>query len=536
MKQLDKIKEWVKSLSGKTIKIMVAVLAAVIIFSVVAAMLLNHTNYAVLFSGLNENEATEVIAKLNESGTDYQYHQDGKIMVPSDVVDKTRATLAVEGYPKNGFTYDTFINNAGMMATEADKQTYKLYELQNRIGATIRNFDGVKSAVVTISPAETQKYVLDNSTEIPASAYAVVDMYDGGSPTTEQVKGIQRLIAKAVPNMELGDVAVIDGNGVDVSVEKNDGSTTAQETAKKTEYEKTFETGIESKVLGLLEPIYGRNNVRVAAKCTADMQKILSEEIQYTAPNKEDNSGYISHQSTTNESSGGGTTGGTPGTQSNTNVSQYNTNNNNANGSSASSSDTDYELNQKKIQGQDDSGAIKDLSIAVTINSSSENNTQLSQNEIVDLIAKAAGMDEKQQTNKISVAKADFYDNTQNVPGTITTPTVSTLRKYMPFIIAGLIGLLFILIILPIIIHKVRKSRAVQEVAAGVNVPQETVRVVPVAQGAAGANPAQQESMLNLDNQHGIELKEDVNSFADQNPEISAALLKNWLRGGDDYE
>ena len=97
-----------------------------------------------------------------------------------------------------------------MLTTDSDKQTYKLYELQDRIGSTIRLFDGVKDSKVTIALGEKSKYAL-NDDEKASTASVVVIMQDGGSPTEEQVVAIQRLVAKSIPEMELEDVAVIDG-------------------------------------------------------------------------------------------------------------------------------------------------------------------------------------------------------------------------------------------------------------------------------------------------------------------------------------
>ena len=35
-----------------------------------------------------------------------------------------------------------------------------------------------------------------------------------------------------------------------------------------------------------------------------------------------------------------------------------------------------------------------------------------------------------------------------------------------------------------------------------------------------------------MQNDRGMELKKSIREFADQNPEISAQLLRNWLNGG----
>ena len=127
--------------------------------AVVVAVVLNSRPYAVLFSDVSQEEATEIIAKLQDSEVDYQY-KSGDILVKEDVLDKTRAELVYAGYPTSGFTYNVFTDNAGLMTTDSDKRTYKLYELQNRIGATVELFKGVKDAKVTIALGEDNQYAL----------------------------------------------------------------------------------------------------------------------------------------------------------------------------------------------------------------------------------------------------------------------------------------------------------------------------------------------------------------------------------------
>ena len=39
--------------------------------------------------------------------------------------------------------------------------------------------------------------------------------------------------------------------------------------------------------------------------------------------------------------------------------------------------------------------------------------------------------------------------------------------------------------------------------------------------------------LLNLKSEKTRELRESVREFADDNPEISAQMIKNWLNGGD---
>ena len=136
--KLGQVKELAGKLNDKTKKIIIAGIAAVIVAAIVIALVLNNQPYETLFSGLGQDEAQQITKKLEEDGIEYKFNGDTEILVKKDIVDQTKAALVQEGYPKSGFTYDTFKDNAGMLTTDADKNTYKLYELQDRIGATIR--------------------------------------------------------------------------------------------------------------------------------------------------------------------------------------------------------------------------------------------------------------------------------------------------------------------------------------------------------------------------------------------------------------
>lgn len=529
MKWLDKIKELTKKLPKLGKKGFMIGGGILVAFAIVLALLLNtgskkKSGYKVLFSGLSEQESTEVMSKLQEEGIEYQYSQDGKIKVPEKLADKTRATLALEGYPKNGFTYETYLNNSNMMSTESDKKSLKVWEMQDRLGATIRSINGVKDAVVQIVPGETQKYVIGDSEENTPTASVMVTMQDGSSPTPEQVAGIQRLVAKAVANMDIGDVAVIDSNGIDVSQKKNDEETPA--TDKKIKFEKEVEAQIENKVLNVLEVLWGRNNIRVSVKCQADMQKVISEENGYTAPNQQDNLGYINHQEIHTEGQGANGAGGVPGAGTNTNVPQYNTNPGATQNSSSYSSNTDYALNQKKVQSQDEGGKITDLSVAVSINSDT---LDVSRQELTSMIARAAGIDPAVQDQKIVVVNKSWYSNVpedekQDVAKTSSTGShIAKVRKYLPFIIIG--AVIFIVLLVVIIVLIIRRKRKKKRLAE-----EEANAILPFM-------PELEELPIKIEKpqveEQNKEMRDTIREFTDENPEISAQLLKNWLGGED---
>ena len=76
------------------------------------AVWLNTRPYEVLFSELTNEEASEIIGKLQEDGVDYKYQNDGTILVPAAQEELLKAQLVYEGYPKSGFTYSLFLHSA----------------------------------------------------------------------------------------------------------------------------------------------------------------------------------------------------------------------------------------------------------------------------------------------------------------------------------------------------------------------------------------------------------------------------------------
>lgn len=535
--KLSAVKEYLANLSRKTKIIAIAVIAAIIVGAIIITVWLNHKDYVTLYTDVTEDETTEILAKLQEMNVQYTSDGSGNIKVPTDVVDTTRAQLAQEGYPKSGFTYDVFTNNAGGMTTDMEKQTYKLYELQNRIGATVRLFDGVKDAKVTIALGEESKYVLtDEEADSNASSASVVAiMQNGGSPTASQAAGIQRLVAQSVPNMKMENVTVLDGNGIIVSdSDSGDGSASGEEGQ---ELSKLIEAQLAQKVVHVLEPFYGEDNIRVSAKGSVNMEKIIRESTTYTTPEKideEDKTGILSKDTGSRES-GGDTAGanGVVGTETNSDISQYTANaNQNGNGYTSESWTRDYLVNQIKEQGEIDPGVLQDVTVSVAINGRTLGD--LTTNKIQELVGNAVGIAPEDRIDKIAIANAPFYEDTDTQNRSAMEVITEAIKNNMLFVIIGVIALLLLLTALFIVLRKRKKKQEEVE-----EVLEEVTEELPEGENIEDIENTEEEELLtpellNIQNERSQELRERVRAFADENPELSAQMLKNWLRGGDE--
>lgn len=519
----SKIRETVGKINVKTRKLILIGASALIIFAVILAVMINHKEYTVLYSGVNAEDASEIVTRLQESGVAYQYRENGDVLVDRKAADQVRAQLAQEGYPKSGFSYDLFIENAGGMTTDSDKQTYKLYELQNRIGATVGLFDGVQDAKVTIALGEQQRYVLqEDSRENGSSASVVVLMKNGGSPTKEQASAIQRLVAGSVAGMQMENVSVFDGNGMEITAmgdSGESGSGSGEQIAQ------IVEGQITAKVMNLLGAIYGTDNVRVSVKCKLDMEELIRETLTYSTPDKideTDKTGIISSETVSEETSDGITgTGGVAGAETNADVTQYAGTTGGAGSSSyySSGATREYVINQVKEQGQVPAGALEDLTISAAINGSDFG--ELNQNQLKSLIGNAAGILPENQNDKITVVSTPFFRSEGSSPdtGRLLEGILEELSKEPLLVLIGA-GVLFLLFLLLFVFFFIRRKR------------KKKKRVMQGSREVEVVIPEHNPEIDKIQNEKARGLREDVRDFTEQNPEISAQLLKSWLSGG----
>lgn len=530
--RVEQLKAVVSKLESRTKKIILAGVAGLILFSIVIALLLNRNRgFEVLFSGLNTEEAQQIIGKLQESEIDYQYTGNGEILVPESILDQTRASLAFEGYPKSGFGYQVFTENAGLMTTDSDKDRYALYDLQNRIAATIRLIDGVKDATVTIAPGEERKYVLTEDAVQETTAHAMLIMEDDGSPSIEQAKAVQRLVASGVPGLEAEEVVVLDSTGKEIDTTEEESNLSSQDTE---EIARMVEDQITEKVLHVLIPFYGEENIRVSTKAQINMQTLLRESITYSTPdkiNQEDKSGIISHDQGSVEISGtkDAVTGGVAGAETNADVPEYDTgaDEDDVEGYGARTWDRDFLVNQIKEQGQITPGALEDLTVSVAVNGDSYGSLTVA--DLRALVGNAAGIAEIDWNSKISVVSGPFYQDTfqpeePEEEGGFFGRMVSSPIFYILLVVV--LVLLIVAVVLLVLNAKRKKKKAAEEAAAA-------------AEGDAAGEILENmptfdfdKEILEFQNDRGMELKQNIRDFTEENPEISAQLLKTWLNGG----
>ena len=556
MQTVEKWKTAWQSLPGKTKKAAGLLLGGTLALALAAVLVLQigrDRSYSTLFTGLNQEEAQEVAALLQDEGVTYRFDTgSGTIRVPKESADELRAQLLSQGYPESGFTYDMYLNNAGLMTTESDKEQVTLYELQDRLGAQIRLFDGVQDAKVTIALGSENRYALSDEPQTEASASVVITMDRGASLTNDKAEAVKNLISRAVRGMDFTNVSVFDAATM-MEVGGSQTESASGNAENLTSLTSMVENSIAGNVRRVLEQIYGQGNVAVSVKGTLNMERVIQENTQYTTPDKvdeEDKTGLLQREDTANESAGTAEAGagGVAGTDANADVPRYTNETGTAQDGETyanGSASREWLYNMMREQRMVDPGVLENTTVGVVI--TTEDTESVAQADLVDLVANSAGIPVDEAAEKVSIVRAPLPVSQEALPVTQTQPE-SALPLPLPAMAAIGAGGLLILLLLALLLVQGRRHRAdlaaAEEAAALASMsagPQEP-ESAPVQEGGPVPPPVapepepdeeqrKNEEILNLRMQHNLRLKKNIGDFVDQNPQIAAKLIQGWLQG-----
>lgn len=566
---MQNFKESWQNVPEKTRKIILAIAGVTAVVALIAILALNlgkKTDYSTLFTGLNQDEAQQVVSLLQEQGITYQYNDsNGSIRVPAASVEQTRVNLLSQGYPKSGFAYDMYLDNTGLMSTESDKKQLTRYELQDRLGATIRMFEGVQDAKVTISEGIEQQYALSDTSAVPATASVIITMQSGSTLTPEKAQAVKNLVSHAVKGMNFAEVSVFDANTM-LEVDGEETGSTAGTSTDLTSLTTLVESNIAANVRRVLEQLYGTGNVAVSVKGTLNMESLIQEVTQYTTPDKideQDKTGLLQSEdiSSENTSSSAFTASGVVGADANADTPRYTNNDGTGQNADTYSNGTASRLwlyNVLKEQRQINPGVLEDVSIGVVINT--EDTTTVSENDLKRLVANSAGIPVDTVDDKVTVVRAmgpvrEVAEQPPVVP--VTGPAAILQVIPLPVLIAILAGILLMILLLVLLLVRSRKRKAPEVVMegdefiegdqmSGGELPgleegeiqsEDGQPITGAEMGEEEDEFAKNEEILNLRMQRSLRLKQNIGDFVDQNPQIAAKLIQSWLRGeegGDD--
>ena len=212
-----------------------------------------------------------------------------------------------------------------------------------------------------------------------------------------------------------------------------------------------------TKILQVLVPLFGRENVAVSVRTTVDVDRKVIDSTNYSMEDwaQEDGNGgkgiigkEIFDQQVVRDAED--TAGGAVGTTTNSDLNTYVEEGLRPNGDEqmiSNSGENQYLYDQEKVQTEHLSGVITDMTVAVTINQAVFEG--LNVRDLIPHVARAVGIGPELQNEKISILPKTFYAEVSPVsPGSI-------LDQLPPWALYAAVGGLVLFLLLLLIIRKI---------------------------------------------------------------------------------
>ncbi len=256
---------------------LVAVFVGVVALVVGSAWYLNRTEYRVLFSDLNGEEASRVVERLEASDVTYRLQEGGRtILVPSEAMDSLKLQFAGEGLPTSGRIGFEIFDKVAFGQTEFLEHVNYRRALEGELARTIATLSEVSSARIHIA---MQKESLFGAKEQPAKASITLTLKGTRALPPQAAMAITNLVAASVEGLRPEQVVIIDSYGRSLgrgAQAHDDGALAGLELEKQQKYERDM----AMRVVSLLEPVVGIDRVRVnvSARLHPESQERTTEE------------------------------------------------------------------------------------------------------------------------------------------------------------------------------------------------------------------------------------------------------------------
>lgn len=546
MKQFGgKVRETLGKVSKKTWRIIAAVAGVLVIAAIILAVVLLDKTYVPLFAELNGDDMTSILNYLSEQNvTDYKVQNNDTILVPEAMEPSLKAKVLMAGYPASSDHYKLYTDKVGSLSTESDRRTYLTLDLQERLGTVIENMDNVREAWVFINPGEDNSFVLNRDNTIDATATITVTTRNGRL-SDAVASAARRAVANAVDGLVFENVTIEDQNG-NTYIDVDGISTMNDASLLKLTLESEQNALIRRNILNLLGPVYGEENLSIGVNTTVDVAHTWEEAIRYYLPEyAEDGStggkGIIGrrvfhYEIETDENT---PAGGVPGTTTNSDLSEYVEQGYRPTGNEnvlVGDGEYDYDNSQTTTQKEYNGGTVIDCMVSVTINAQP---SSVNTGDLVGHVARVAGIDIEMQDDKVSVLAIPFYVQPDE-PGNTPIGILAGIPDWVLYAaIAGLALFLLLLIIVLLLVSRSKKKRREREEAlaaeqAAALAAEQQAAILLGEQAAAEAEEKKGANIMDIHTERSMELRKDVRSFVDNNPEVAAYMLKSWLKGDED--
>lgn len=309
---MDQLKNLLFSFSVKQ-RISLGVAALAVIGGLYA---ISHWNrerdFKPLYSGLSQEDAAAVLAKVREGGSEFRLSESGSsVLVPSSKVAELRLQLAAAGVPKSGRIGYELFDKVNFGTSDFAEQINYHRAIEGELERTVMALAEVEQARVHVTFPKDSVF---SESKQAAKASVLLKLKPGAKLSAQNVLAVCQLMGSAVEGLAPEAVSVVDMHGNVLSRPRKAVSPDSPEPDETMlDYKGKIERELIAKIGTTLEPLLGAERFRAGVSVDCDFTSgEQSEEI--LDPSK---SVMVSSQKTEDVSGGASAAAGVPGTPSN---------------------------------------------------------------------------------------------------------------------------------------------------------------------------------------------------------------------------
>ncbi len=460
-------------------------LACVSIFLVLGINWFTHwqkeSNFKPLFTSMSPEDASAIVAKLKETGTEHRLADNGTtVLVAADKVDEARLELAGAGLPKAGRIGFEIFDKTNLNLTDFGERVNYRRAVEGELEKTIKAINGIDDARVHVTFPKDSVFL--DSREA-AKASVLVHVRPGFHLEAKNVVAIANLVGSAVEGLSPDAVSIVDMQGNLLSRQHKMATDGVDSADNSLDYQQQVEKDLTSKVEATLDPLLGDGKFRVGVTIDCDFSTSDQTDEVYDPTRS-----AVATTQKTEDLSQGGTTAGVPGTPSNLPRSQIRSQANGGSGVSGVSHRTEsqaFQTSRTVREVKTPRGIIKKISAALLIDQDVEWQGKGNQRKRVlippspeklkaihDVVAGVLGIS-TDRGDQLIVETLPFEQtkNAEEVALDSSKPvapaklTIKDLMADKKILIGGGAGLLFIVLLLGFLLRRPKVAPAAAQLA-----------------------------------------------------------------------
>ncbi|MCO5355591.1 flagellar basal-body MS-ring/collar protein FliF [Acidovorax kalamii] len=372
---------WLQRLSAldRAQRMRLGVGVALLVAAAVAAIVMGRQpDYRVLFANLNDKDGGAIVAQLSQMNVPYKHAEGGgAILIPADRVHDVRLRLATQGLPKGSVAGFELMESSKFGMTQFQERLNFQRGLEGELTRSIQALSSVQGARVHLALPNQNGFFREQQ---KPSASVLVSLHPGRILDRAQLAGIVHLVASSVPELAPSAVSVLDDTGKLLS-QTTDSTAGAEVNAQQLLYVQQIEQQYTRRIMDILEPVVGRDNVKAQVTAEVDFTQTESTSEQFRPNQTPDSSAVRSQQVLESRGSSSKTATGVPGAVANQPPAPSTAPINGANPApnaggqqgteeqtNKRESTTNYEVDKTVRVTRGSTGAVKRLSAAVVVN------------------------------------------------------------------------------------------------------------------------------------------------------------------------